>query len=58
MPAGLVEEPVEVEKQSREVSRPAAKTQARDQVVTPTPKKSLARRIFEGREEYLGCTPD
>jgi hypothetical protein len=29
------------------------------QPVAPTPKRrTLLHRIFEGHEEYLGCTPD
>ncbi len=58
MPTGLIENPLEVEEESREVSKPVAKTEAREEVVAPAPKKSLARRIFEGHEDFLGCTPD
>lgn len=58
MPAELVER-VEVERASGEipksdsVQRPGfAATEATE------PDKSLLKRIFEGHEEFLGCTPD
>jgi hypothetical protein len=58
MPATIAEEAIGIEEESRTVSKPAAKTQARENVVLPAPNRSLARSIFEGHGEFLGCTPD
>lgn len=60
MPAELLDKPVEIEKQSQDtlnrVTNAAPKN--RNQGITAHAPKSLLRRIFEGREEFLGYTPD
>lgn len=56
MPTELLEKPVEVDEDSLEVPKPAA--QVRNEGIKSTPKKSLAGKIFENHQEFLGCTPD
>jgi hypothetical protein len=60
MPAELLEKPVETEKQSQDTLNRVtnATPKSRNQEFTAQAPKSLLRRIFEGREEFLGCTPD
>lgn len=55
MPAELLEKPVEVVEKSQEIL--LAVSQAANQDVAKQPK-SLLHKIFEGHEEFLGCTPD
>jgi hypothetical protein len=60
MPAELLERPVVVEEVAAEspkasvIGQPIATVVEKD----AAPEKSLWRKIFEGREEFLGCTPD
>ena len=59
MPAELLEKPVEVEAASREIPK-SASVQRPGLAASEAAEsnKSLWRKVFEGREEFLGCTPD
>ena len=64
MPADLLEKAAEVEEPSQEVSTarpvdPRSVSEAgKQKVESPRPTKNLARKIFEGHEEFLGWTPE
>jgi len=55
MPAELLEKPVEVEEMPREIPKAFATGAVEKEAATG---KSLWRKVFEGHEEFLGCTPD
>jgi len=71
MPSELLEKPAEVDIAPRKAAA-ARETRAQDEQLTPRPAKSdrprlitrrqrfeqLVHEIFEGREEFLGRTPD
>jgi hypothetical protein len=59
MPAQLLEKPIAVEETSREIPK-SASLQRPGLAASEgaEPNKSLWRKIFEGHEEFLGCTPD
>ncbi|MFY9979763.1 MAG: hypothetical protein WA252_01065 [Candidatus Sulfotelmatobacter sp.] len=59
MPAELLEKPVEAEETSREI--PKATSAQRPGLAAgeaAESNRSLWRKVFEGHEEFLGCTPD
>jgi hypothetical protein len=61
MPAELLEETTETEKESQKVLDPTPKPLPQicsQDVVQSPPAKSLLGRIFVGHEEFLGFTPD
>jgi hypothetical protein len=60
MPAELLERPVEVEEKekSQDALKPKAFSHSRYPEARTEPGQTLLHRIFEGREEFLGCTPD
>jgi hypothetical protein len=60
MPAELLERPVVVEEVPPEIPKATAIGQPIATLVEKdaAPEKSLWRKIFEGHEKFLGCTPD
>jgi hypothetical protein len=61
MPADLLQQQTEVDQASRESARDAAQeniSEREHQKSPGIPRKTIWREIFEGREEFLGLTPD